>query len=180
MAGVLKSFRFPLDYYADDVRDIVGICIERYGEREWKIITLTNEIHGHLGIYSTLGAKMGLYAMELLHAEHSISVLSYAGEVPPVSCFNDGLQVSTGASLGHGLISISDDAEKRAEAVFTSGCNSVKLRLKPQYENTVIADIKEGVARYGNSPDYWLYVRSLALKYWRDWDRKEIFTELIK
>ena len=176
MAGVLKSFRFPLDFYADDVRDIVGTCIERYGELEWKIITLTNEIHGHLGIYSTLGAKMGQYAMELLQADHTISVLSYAGDVHPVSCFNDGLQVSTGASLGHGLIGISDDAEKRAEAVFTCGEKSVRLRLKPRYENTVIADIKEGVALYGKSPDYWRYVRSLALTYWRDWDRKEIFT----
>lgn len=177
MAGVLKSFRLPLDFYADDVRDIVGTCIERYGEREWKIITLTNEIHGHLGIYSTLGAKMGLYATELLQAD-SISVLSFAGSQPPISCFNDGLQVSTGASLGHGLIGISDEAEKRAEAVFTCGRKSVRLRLKPQYENAVIADIKKGVALYGNSPEYWLYVRTLALEYWRDWDRKEIFTEL--
>ena len=175
MAGVLKSFQFPLDLYADDVRDIVGTCIERYGEREWKIITLTNEIHGHLGIYSTLGGKMGLYAMELLQADHSISVLSYAGDVPPVSCFNDGLQVSTGASLGHGLISISDEAEKRAEAVFACGQKSVRLKLKPEYENAVIADIKRGVALYGNTPEYWLYVRSLALDYWRNWDRKEIF-----
>lgn len=178
MAGVLKSFQFPLDFYADDVRDIVGTCLERYGEQEWKIITLTNEIHGHLGIYSTLGAKMGLYAMELLQADHSLSVLSYAGTVPPVSCFNDGLQVSTGASLGHGLIGISDEAEKRAEAVFTCGSKSVRLRLKPQYENTVIADIEESAALYGNSVDYWRHVRSLALTYWRDWDRKEIFTKL--
>lgn len=178
MAGVLKSFRFPLDSYADDVRDIVGTCIECYGEREWKIITLTNEIHGHLGIYSTLGAKMGLYAMGLLQADEPVSVCSFAGTQPPVSCFNDGLQVSTGASLGHGLIGISDEAEKRAEAIFTCGNKSVRLRLKPQYENAVIQDIKRGVALYGNSPEYWLYVRSLALKYWRDWDRKEIFTEI--
>ena len=178
MAGVLKSFQFPQDFYADDVRDIVGTCVSRYGETEWRIITLTNEIHGHLGIYSTLGAKMGLRAAELLQAEDHISVVSFAGSEPPVSCFNDGLQVSTGASLGHGLITVSDEPDKRAEAHFTSGGKTLKLRLKPEYENRIREDIKEGVARYGHSPSYWQYVRSLALKYWAEWGRKEIFTEL--
>ena len=65
MKGVLKSFLLPADFYADDVRDIVGNCIQRYGEEEWRAVTLTNEIHGHLGIYSTLGAKMGIRAREL-------------------------------------------------------------------------------------------------------------------
>lgn len=175
MAGVLKTFQFPLEYYADDVRDIVGTCISRYGEREWKLITLTNEIHGHLGIYSTLGAKMGLYALEQLGEEGHLSVRSYAGEVPPVSCFNDGLQVSTGASLGHGLIAVAPDPVKRAEAVFTCGEKSLRLRLKPAYELKVLSDIKEGVARYGHSASYWEYVRSLALTYWRDWDRNTLF-----
>ncbi|MBQ9410302.1 MAG: formylmethanofuran dehydrogenase subunit E family protein [Bacteroidales bacterium] len=178
MAGVLKSFQFPQDFYADDVRDIVGTCISRYGEQEWKVITLTNEIHGHLGIYSTLGAKMGLRAKELLQAEGHVSVVSYAGAIPPVSCFNDGLQVSTGASLGHGLIRISEDPLKRPEAVFTCGEKSIRLALKPEYDAIIRRDIEEGVALYGHSPSYWQYVRSLALKYWRDWDRKEIFTEL--
>ena len=62
MKGVLKSFLFPQDLYADDVADIVGNCIKRHGEAEWRAVVLTNDIHGHLGIYSTLGAKMGLRA----------------------------------------------------------------------------------------------------------------------
>lgn len=178
MAGVLNSFQFPKSFYADDVCDIVGTCISRYGEQEWKVITLTNEIHGHLGIYSTLGAKMGLHAKNLLQAQDHISVLSFAGEVPPISCFNDGLQVSTGASLGHGLIRISNDPVKRPEAVFTSGEKSIRLSLKPEYDTIIRKDIEEGTALYGHSPSYWQYVRSLALKYWQDWDRKEIFKVL--
>ena len=110
MKGVLKSFLLPADFYADDVRDIVGNCIQRYGEEEWQAVTLTNEIHGHLGIYSTLGAKMGIRARELFRkrgAEGEMQILSFAGNVPPVSCLNDGLQVSTGASMGHGLFAVS-------------------------------------------------------------------------
>ena len=55
MVGVLRSFEFPLTQYADDVQRIVGTAIRRFGPEEWKLVLLTNEIHGHLGIYSTLG-----------------------------------------------------------------------------------------------------------------------------
>lgn len=178
MKGVLKSFLLPADFYADDVRDIVGNCIQRYGEEEWRAVTLTNEIHGHLGIYSTLGAKMGIRARELFRergAEGEMQVLSFAGSVPPVSCLNDGLQVSTGASMGHGLFAVSAQNPVSVRAQFTCGDASFGLRLKPDYELLVKSDIQKGVAQYGHTPAYWNYVRSLALTYWRDWNRTQLF-----
>lgn len=181
MKGVLKTFLFPQDQYAGDVADIAPICISRYGEKEWRSVVLTNEIHGHLGIYSTLGAKMGVRAGDLFHSlgiEGDISVVSFAGSVPPVSCLNDGLQVSTGASMGHGLFSVSTDNETcTARALFSCGGTTLDVRLKPEYEEIVKSDIGEGVTLYGHSPLYWEYVRNLALKYWKDWDRALIFTE---
>ena len=182
MQGILKSFDIPFDQYVDDVRDIAGTCIDRYGIREWKLVVMTGEIHGHLGIYSTIGAKMGLYAKEWFEKEGisgHISILSFAGCVPPVSCLNDGLQISTGATLGHGLISISDESEKRVEAVFTSGGKALHIRLKPQYEAQIREDIAHGIDLYGTTPPYWQYVRKLALKYWLEWDRQAIFSTLI-
>ena len=62
---VLKNFPLHPTHYADDVAQILTPSIERYGEQEWQAIVQTNELHGHLGIYSTIGAKMGLYAREL-------------------------------------------------------------------------------------------------------------------
>ena len=150
----------------------------RYGRREWRMVVMTREIHGHMGIYSTIGVKMGLAAREIFEKEgikDHISVLSYAGTVPPVSCLGDGLQISTGATIGHGLISISDEAEKRVEAIFTSGGKTLTLKLKPEFEARIKADIEEGVAKYGHKPEYWEYVRKLALKYWAEWDRKQLF-----
>lgn len=44
MKGVLKSFLLPKDFYADDVADMVGNCIQRHGEEEWRAVVLTNEI----------------------------------------------------------------------------------------------------------------------------------------
>lgn len=177
MKGVLKSFLLPQEFYADDVADIVGNCIKRHGEAEWRAVVLTNEIHGHLGIYSTLGAKMGVLAREIFRErglEGEISVLSFAGSVPPVSCLNDGLQVSTGASMGHGLFALSGGADTSVKARFTCGKTSVEISLKPEYEELIKADINRGVALYGHAPEYWEYVRGLALRYWKDWDRKQI------
>lgn len=150
----------------------------RYGFREWRLVVLTYRIHGHLGIYSTLGAKMGLFAREWFEKEGiagHISLVSYAGSVPPVSCLNDGLQMSTGATVGHGLISISDDPDKRVEALFTRGEKTLRVWLKPAYEERIREDIRYGVQQYGSSPAYWKYIRNLALKYWAKWDRTKIF-----
>lgn len=153
--------------------------MERFGPREWRLVVLTHEIHGHLGIYSTLGVKMGLRARELFESEGldgDIAVLSHAGSVPPVSCLNDGLQVSTGATVGHGLIAVSEDPEKRVEARFSCGGRDLTLRLRPEFESQIREDIRAGVERFGHSPAYWQYVRSLALRYWAEWDRTQIFS----
>lgn len=181
MKGALKGFDIPMDMYADDVSDIVGNCIQRYGHYEWRCAVLTNEIHGHLGIYSTLGAKMGVRAIELFKekgvGEGEISVVSDAGSEPPVSCLNDGLQVSTGASMGHGLFSLSSSRPARVSAQFTRGSISIALSLKPEYADILHADIAKGVELYGHTPAYWNYVRRLAIKYWQEWDRSAIFQQ---
>ena len=141
--------------------------------RELRIVRLTNAIHGHIGIYSILGAKMGLYARDLLC--YPISVLSFAGSKPPVSCLNDGLQIGSGATLGRGLIKLAETDAPCAMARFEANGKSLTLKLKDEYARRIQDDIRLGVERYGDSPAYWKYVRSLALKYWRQWDRKQIF-----
>ena len=145
----------------------------RFGAREWRLVRLTHQIHGHIGIYTTIGVKMGLYARESLGSP--LSVVSFAGNTPPVSCMNDGLQIGADATLGHGKISVSTDPHARAEAEFRSSEKVLRLKLKPEYEERVLQDIRHGVEQFGSSPAYWRYVQSLALRYWREWDRNQIF-----
>ena len=182
MKGVLENFNIPLENYADDVRDIVGNCIAAYGLREWKAVVMTNEIHGHLGIYSTLGAKMGLLARERFEemgCTGDISVESFAGSIPPVSCLNDGLQISTGATVGHGLFRLAASAQEPCvRARFTCGEKTLDLALKPEYEALIQADIRRGVAQFAHTPAYWAYVRRLAIRYWSTWDRHTVFADL--
>lgn len=176
--GILTSFLLPEDFYAEDVKKIASQTIENYGIEEWKLVVMTNEIHGHLGIYSTIGAKMGLYARECFAekgGKGEISVVTFAGTVPPISCTNDGLQISTGATVGHGLITVSDEEQKRVEAIFTCKEQSLRLKIKSEYIKQIKSDIQHGIAMYGHTPSYWQYVRELSIKYWSGWNRKEIF-----
>ena len=168
--------------------------IARWGKEEWRAVILTNEIHGHIGIYSTIGAKMGIYVLELLsrlcNKAEELKVLSFAGSRPPVSCFNDGLQISTGATLGHGAIEIAkscaeskEHADARVEAIFRfiaicgTEAKEMQLRvwLKEELKQQIAGDIANAVKQYGHTPDYWLQVRKLALDYWQQWNRAEIF-----
>jgi len=163
--------------YAADVRAIMREAVERHGASEWRAAVLTNEMHGHLGIYATIGVKMGMRAREWFGIGiDDMEVVSYAGAAPPVSCMNDGLQVATGASLGHGLISVAEVDSPRPEAVFRFKGRTLRLRLKEEYARRIAADCRRGVKLYGGlNEDYWQYVRALALSYWLGFDRHEIF-----
>ena len=75
---VFDTFPLSADLYAADVAAICERTIARYGSDEWRKVTLTNALHGHLGIYSTLGAKMGLRACEEM-ARDEMEIISLDG-----------------------------------------------------------------------------------------------------
>jgi pyrimidine-specific ribonucleoside hydrolase len=134
-------------------------------------------VHHHLGIYALVGAKMGLRARELLGAQFgALRVTSFAGQHPPVSCFNDGLQISTGATLGHGNIQVATEGPARAEASFHTGTDSIAMRLSGEFEQRVRSDLAEALQLHGGlTPAYFRHVRRLALGYWLEWSRECIF-----
>ena len=170
--------QFPVDanLFEEDVAGLSRHIISEYGLREWKIVVLTNEFHEHLGIYSIIGAKMGLRAREFYNIGiDELIIESLAGSNPPVSCLNDGLQVSTGATLGHGTIVVGDGDPVPA-ARFTFKNSTIEIRLRENLRNQIREDVKKGVQQYGlNTPEYWNFIRSLALQYWSRLDRSEIF-----
>jgi pyrimidine-specific ribonucleoside hydrolase len=171
--------RFPdqREMYDYDVRQIMDSAIARYGYDEWKANVMTDEFHGHLGVFSIVGAKMGIKARELFGVgPDMLEVTTYAGIKPPYSCLNDGIQVSTGATLGMGTIHIAADSITQPAAVFTYKNRSIRISLKKEYLEKVDADIDEGIVKFGLMDDgYWKLIRRNALKYWVEWDRNKIF-----
>jgi pyrimidine-specific ribonucleoside hydrolase len=174
---VFDGFPDAPELFADDVQPFMKTIIEKYGMEEWRIGVLTNEMHGHLGIYAIIGAKMGLRARQHFNVGvDDISIISYAGKTPPLSCMNDGLQLSTGGTVGHGLFSLFSEPPHRPEAVFTFNGKTIRMKLKEPHWQKVKGDIKKGVDLYGlGTEEYWKYVRELALQYWLEMDKAEIF-----
>lgn len=170
--------RYPIDptLYVADVAAIAFQAIERYGMEEWRYATLTCELHSHVGIYSLLGVKMGLRAREAMVADvGEMRVVSYAGNTPPISCLNDGLQVSTGSTLGHGLIEVANNPAARAEAIFRMPQRELRLALKQEHAEIINRELALAKARHGMGQGYWNEIRRQAIKYWLEWDRTKIF-----
>jgi pyrimidine-specific ribonucleoside hydrolase len=171
--------RFPdqREMFNYDVRPIMHDAITRYGKDEWKATVMTDEFHGHLGVFSIVGAKMGIKARELFGVgPDMLEVMTYAGTRPPYSCLTDGIQVSTGATLGMGTIHLAADSLARPSAVFTYKDRSIRISLKKEYLEKVDADINEGIVKFGLMDDgYWKLIRRNAIKYWIEWDRNKIF-----
>ena len=176
---VFYGFPIAKDLYAADVIPIIDEALARHGEREWRSVVLTNELHGHLGIYATIGVKMGIRARAYFNiGVDDIQVKSFAGDRPPISCLNDGLQVGAGATLGHGLIQVQDNVRARPEAIFSFKGRSILLKLKSEWAERIRKDILRGIQLYGKCTEpYWNFVRGLALRYWVEFDRNEIFDE---
>ena len=171
--------RFPIqrEMFNYDVRPIIDSAIARYGYEEWKANVMTDEFHGHLGVFSIVGAKMGIKAREIFGVgADMLEVVTYAGTKPPYSCLTDGIQVSTGATLGMGTIQLASDNKVQPSAVFTYKNRSIRITLKKEYLEQVDKDINEGIIKFGLMDDgYWKLIRHNALKYWLEWDRNKIF-----
>lgn len=67
------------------------------------------EFHGHLGPYLILGLKAGLFANQILGKDPmKTEAFIQTRTTPPQSCFADGVQFSTGCTLGKRNISLSE------------------------------------------------------------------------
>jgi formylmethanofuran dehydrogenase subunit E len=61
------------------------------------------QFHGHLGPMMTFGARMGMAALQAVDAKGYFDVeITCEGPLakPPESCFLDGIQIATGATMG--------------------------------------------------------------------------------
>jgi pyrimidine-specific ribonucleoside hydrolase len=178
----LREFPVAPELFQSDIQPLAKEIIQRHGGEEWKVVVLTSELHRHLGLYSIVGAKMGLRARELLGASlDDLRVESLAGNQPPISCFNDGLQASTGASLGRGTIRVAETTSPEAAAVFTFNGRKLTMRLRDGAIQKIQAELRQAVNQYGDlTPAYFAEVRRISLQAWLELDGKTIFNETLE
>jgi formylmethanofuran dehydrogenase subunit E len=102
------------------------------------------EFHGHLGPFLVLGIRMGLLALRELASPgyEGIEALVKTGDAPSLSCLLDGIQVSTGCTMGKGNIRSVPLAS--AEADFSTSERTVTIRVKDE----IVDEIKGWRERY--------------------------------
>ncbi len=173
---VFTDFPVNPDLYRKNISDFLPRVIRDFGLSEWKSVVLTNEIHGHTGIYSIIGVKMGVKALEYFNVGiNNLEVVSYAGSEPPLSCLNDGIQISTGATIGQGLIKVDKTILLIPTVIFVFNSKKIRIELKKEIAERIESDISKGVQQFGMSDRYWAYVEELAYRYWQELDRHVIF-----
>ena len=88
------------------------------------------EFHGHDGPFMTIGLRMGLTALEMLDCKgwFDLNCEVRLNWCPPDSCVIDGIQSSTGCTMGKRNISVVE--QPGVEAVFTSKEKTLRLKLK--------------------------------------------------
>jgi pyrimidine-specific ribonucleoside hydrolase len=152
---------------------------ERYGHEEWAAVVLTNEVHQHVGIYSIVGAKMGVRARELLQAPpRTVDVTVESGPRPPVSCIIDGLQVALGSTLAQDLIHAPATDSPQTAAVFAYKGRKIRLSLKADAQKKISDAIAKAIKDCGNlTPAYFDKIEELSYQIWAEFDRQAIFSE---
>ncbi len=174
---VIKNMPTDTSFYMPDIQPFVKNIRNMYGEDEWTSGVIANELHRHLGVFAIIGVKMGIRAREYFcTGVDEMTVTTHAGSTPPLSCMNDGIQVSTGATPGHGLFTVSTEMPFFAGADFTHKERTVRITLKKDLAERISGELKEINFIYGLDSDiYWELVRQNSIKYWLQFDRHEIF-----
>lgn len=155
-------------------QDMYELCkrIRDKNPEEFDSLLLVNKFHGHLGIANIYGAKMALYAKKLLAGKnYFIKVLSEAGTIQPISCFNDGVQAAINATYGRNLINnVDDPSSNKLAATFYYQNKWVRLETKPEFFEKAQGELT-GLAQkynYDLNDDYFKEVRQQSLDLWEE------------
>jgi formylmethanofuran dehydrogenase subunit E len=105
------------------------------------LLAAGGRFHGHIGPFLAVGLRMGQVANERLGRApmDTKAVVRVIGR-PPRSCVVDGIQYSTGCTMGKGNIAIDPDPSS-ISARFTSKTGSVAVSLRPEFLAAIENDL---------------------------------------
>lgn len=115
------------------------------------------KLHGHSGPYLNLGIRMGLLALDQLDAKGYFG-LSTEVELEyrtPMSCLIDGLQISTGCTMGKGNIKVKNNPVP-IKVTIKSEQKSITITIKPEiyqlmdFKKNTDEDLAEKILKMGD------------------------------
>ncbi|MCK5258192.1 MAG: formylmethanofuran dehydrogenase subunit E family protein [Thermoplasmatales archaeon] len=99
--------------------------------------------HGHLGPYAIIGYKMGEIANKTLGSDpFSKKAVVWTGTTPPLSCIIDGLQMSSGCTLGKGNILVRQEDSPKVQFTNNDG-KQIEITLKPAIKQEIDTTVTE-------------------------------------
>ncbi|MCX7597337.1 MAG: formylmethanofuran dehydrogenase subunit E family protein [Armatimonadetes bacterium] len=116
-----------------------------HGDEE-DVRELLRTFHGHLGPYVVAGYRMGRAALRMLGANKYFRVQAevWCPETPPPSCALDGIQLSTGCTLGKQNIRHYPSADGVVLRLTNlDNDQQVTLRLRPEAMAAAAVGMKE-------------------------------------
>lgn len=117
--------------------------------------------HGHLGPYLVLGLRMGILAKNIL-GDPLMTAEIHTKKTPPHSCILDGVQFSSGCTLGKGNITAKED--DHLYGIFSSSSRTVHITIKEDILATIPKvpkpDIESCARDIVTKPDEELFVVS--------------------
>ena len=118
--------------------------------RQDALIFLTRAVqfHGHLGPFLILGIRMGVIARSMLKAQNydDLTAIMFVNPRPPISCTVDGVQVSSGCTLGKGTIRISESTD-RVAGEFHAGNRICTVMVKPELLNWFLDGLRNATEK---------------------------------
>lgn len=110
-----------------------------------ELVKDVTEFHGHLGPFLVLGVKAGLLANSLLGKDcFKTTAVVMTDPSPPSSCFVDGVQFTTGCTMGKGNIKL--EKGKGVSVLFSKGDREVRLELKKEILDYITTASSEEVS----------------------------------
>jgi formylmethanofuran dehydrogenase subunit E len=97
-----------------------------------KLLQTSSARHSHLCPRQVLGVRMGLYGAALLGLELPVSDKRLWVIVETDGCFADGIEVSTGASVGHRTLRVEDYG--KVAATFVDAETGEAVRVAPRLD----------------------------------------------
>ena len=94
-----------------------------------ELLKLSSARHDHLCPRQVLGVRMGLAGLAAIGVDAPIPHKAALVIIETDGCFADGIEVSTGATVGHRTLRIADQG--KVAAVFANVASGTAIRLAP-------------------------------------------------
>lgn len=106
--------------------------------------------HGHLGPFLVLGLKMGFLAQTILKSDpFTMKAEVHTRKTPPFSCVIDGIQFSSGCTLGKGNISVVED--DIIFGVFSKNSTVIQIHIKQEILESLLKVPRDDLESYARA-----------------------------